>query len=67
MLGTAPRVAIEAALPMGWEQYIGASGRFIGMHDFGASAPAEALYQHFGITVEATVAAALAVVKGQPT
>ena len=60
VLGTAPRIAIEAAISMGWDRYIGASGRFIGMHGFGASAPADALYKHFGITVEAVVEAALA-------
>jgi transketolase len=63
VLGSAPRIAVEAALPMGWERYIGSNGRFIGMHDFGASAPAEALYKHFGITVEAITAAALDMVK----
>lgn len=64
VLGSAPRIAVEAALPMGWERYIGTNGRFIGMHGFGASAPAEALYKHFGITVEAITAAALDMVKG---
>jgi transketolase len=57
VLGTALRVGIEAALPMGWERWIGAEGIFIGMQGFGASAPAEALFRHFGITAEATVAA----------
>jgi transketolase len=57
VLGTAPRVAIEAALPMGWERWLGADGTFIGMQGFGASAPAEALFRHFGITTEAAVAA----------
>jgi len=60
VLGSAPRVAVEAALPFGWDRYIGPSGRFIGMHSFGASAPGEALYKHFGITVEAVTEAALA-------
>jgi transketolase len=61
VLGSVPRVAVEAASPMGWERYIGMGGRFIGMRSFGASAPADALYQHFGITVDAVVEAALAV------
>jgi transketolase len=61
VLGSVPRVAVEAASPMGWERYIGMGGRFIGMRGFGASAPADALYQHFGITVDAVVEAALAV------
>lgn len=58
VLGTAPRIAIEAGLRQGWDAYLGANGVFIGMTGFGASAPAEQLYQHFGITVEAVVAAA---------
>ena len=50
VLGTAPRIAIEAALRQGWDRYIGDKGAFIGMTGFGASAPAEKLYEHFGIT-----------------
>ncbi len=49
------KVAIEAAIRQGWDRYIGADGIFIGMTGFGASAPAEALYKHFGITAEAIV------------
>ncbi len=44
------KIAIEAGIKQGWEKYIGRDGVFIGMHNFGASAPADALYQHFGIT-----------------
>ncbi|MDI6836235.1 MAG: transketolase [Rhizobiaceae bacterium] len=58
VLGTAPRVAIEAACRLGWDRYIGEGGTFIGMNGFGASAPAPELYRHFGITVEAAVEAA---------
>ena len=50
------RVAVEAGIKMGWERYLGASGAFIGLDGFGASAPAEELYEHFGITTEAIVA-----------
>ena len=57
VLGSALRVGIEAAGPMGWERWLGADGIFIGMQGFGASAPAEDLYRHFGITAEAAVAA----------
>ena len=57
------KVAIEAASPFGWERYIGASGAFIGMHGFGASAPYKELYKAFGITAEAAVEAALARLK----
>ena len=58
VLGRTPnRVAIEAAGGFGWEKWLGPQGRFIGMQGFGASAPAERLYQEFGITVNAVVAA----------
>ncbi len=57
------KVAIEAAGPLGWERYTGASGAFIGMHGFGASAPYKDLYKHFGITAEAAAEAALAALK----
>jgi transketolase len=43
---------------MGWDRFIGLDGIFIGMHGFGASAPIEKLYPHFGITAEAAVRAA---------
>jgi transketolase len=53
------KVAIEAAVRWGWDAVIGHDGVFIGMHGFGASAPAKDLYKHFGITAEAAVAAAM--------
>ncbi len=49
------RVAVEAGLKMGWERYLGDKGRFVGMNSFGASAPAEKLYQHFGITSQRVI------------
>ena len=58
VLGTAPRVAVEAAIGFGWERYTGDKGRFVGMHSFGASAPGGEVYKEFGITVDAVVAAA---------
>jgi transketolase len=57
VLGSAPRVGIEAACGFGWERWLGPDGTFIGMPGFGASAPADALYKEFGITAEAAVAA----------
>jgi transketolase len=57
VLGDAPRVAIEALSTFGWERWVGDTGAIIGMKNFGASAPADKLYQHFGITAEAVVAA----------
>ncbi len=57
VLGKAPRVAIEAAAKYGWERYVGIDGKIIGMDGFGASGPAGELYKHFGITVDALIAA----------
>ena len=54
------RIGIEAAVGFGWDRYIGERGTFIGMQSFGASAPAAQLYEHFGITAEAIVNAAMA-------
>jgi transketolase len=51
------RVAIEQASAFGWERYVGPTGRVIGMHTFGASAPLKALQQEFGFTVENVVSA----------
>jgi transketolase len=60
IIGNAPvKVAIEAAVRWGWDAVIGHDGAFVGMHGFGASAPAKDLYKHFGITAEAAVNAAL--------
>ena len=51
------RVAIEAGIEMSWLKLLGDKGKFIGMHSFGASGPAEKLYEHFGITANAVVEA----------
>ena len=54
VLGNAEvRVAVEAGISMPWLGLLGAKGAFVGMDSFGASAPYQALYQHFGITAEA--------------
>ena len=58
VLGTAPRVAVEAAARFGWDRWLGEKGVFIGMPGFGASAPAPKLYEHFGITAEKAAEAA---------
>ncbi len=52
------RVGIEAATRFGWDRYLGEEGHFVGMQGFGASGPADTLYQHFGITADAMVKAA---------
>jgi transketolase len=54
------RVAVEAGVVFGWERYLGLGGRFVGMHDFGASAPAGQLFKEFGITADHVVAEAQA-------
>lgn len=49
------KIAIEAAVRQGWDAIIGPHGTFIGMSGFGDSAPADVLFEHFGITVEGIV------------
>lgn len=51
------RVSIEAASTFGWARWVGGGGRSIGIDHFGASAPADVLYEQFGITVDAAVEA----------
>lgn len=58
VLGTKPRLVIEAALQQGWNSILcadGQKGDFLGMTGFGASAPAAELYKHFGITAQEAV------------
>jgi transketolase len=52
VLGSAPRVAVEAAIRQGWDRWLGDHGGFVGMKGFGASGPGAELYEHFGITPE---------------
>jgi transketolase len=56
------RVAVEAGVKLGWERYLGVEGEFVGMATFGASAPADAVFSGFGITVQAIVDAAKRVI-----
>jgi transketolase len=58
VLGTAPRVGVEAAARFGWDRWLGEHSAFIGMHGFGSSAPIADLYPHFGITAEKVAQAA---------
>lgn len=51
------RVAVEALSSFGWGKYTGLNGEFVGMKGFGASAPGGKLFEHFGITTDAVVAA----------
>lgn len=61
LLGNAKSVVVvEAGIEMGWASVAGPDFSFIGMNSFGASAPAADLFQHFGITTQAVIDAALA-------
>ena len=55
VLGSAPRVAIEAGIKQCWHEWIGDGGGFVGLSDFGASAPAPKLFEHFRLTAGKTV------------
>jgi transketolase len=56
-----PRVAVEAGVTGWWRQVVGLDGAVVGIDSFGESGPAASLYRHFGITVDAVVAATLRV------
>jgi transketolase len=59
VIGDTPaRVAVEAAVEISWDRYLGLHGRFVGMHEFGASGKGDEVFRHFDITVEAVVRAA---------
>ncbi len=58
--GVTRRIAVEAGIELGWQKYLGADGQFIGLADFGASAPFEELYEKFGLTCDHVVATATA-------
>jgi transketolase len=59
VIGASPvRIAVEAAVRLGWERFIGEDGLFIGLDHFGASAPFDRLYEEFGITAQAVAEAA---------
>ncbi|GLK77224.1 transketolase [Methylopila jiangsuensis] len=56
VIGTAPvKIAIEAAIRMGWDAIVGSDGGFVGMHGFGESGPYKEVYKTFGITADAVV------------
>jgi transketolase len=52
------RVSVEAGVPMGWREFVGDAGRIVGLTHYGASAAYTVLYEEFGLTDEAVVAAA---------
>ena len=65
VLGNVPRVAVEAGVAQCWYEWLGDKGRFVGLSDFGASAPAPKLYAHFGVTADAVAEAARSLVKNE--
>lgn len=58
-----PRLAVEAALPMGWDRYVGPNGAMVTMNGFGASAPGGTVLANFGFTAENVVKTALDLLK----
>jgi transketolase len=60
---TAARVAVEAGVEISWDRYLGFDGRFVGMHEFGASGKIGDVYKKFDITTDAVVRAARDVIK----
>jgi len=58
------RIAIEAGVTAAWYKYVGLDGAVIGLDRFGASAPADQLFTHFGITADRVVAQAEALIAG---
>ncbi|MBK3638052.1 transketolase, partial [Streptomyces sp. MBT97] len=63
------RVSVEAGVPQGWREFVGDAGRIVGLDHYGASAAYTVLYEQFGLTAEAVVAAArdsLAAAKAPP-
>ena len=58
VLGDAPRICIEAGLKQCWHEWLRAGDTFVGLDDFGASAPGGMLFEHFGMTAERIVAEA---------
>jgi len=63
--GVENRLAIEAGVALGWREWVGDAGDVITINTFGASAPADVLFQQFGYTVENVVARGLRLVEGE--
>jgi len=64
VLGNAPRIAIEAGIAQGWHEWLRPDDQFIGLSDFGASAPIDQLFKHFNLTPERITQTARDLVKG---
>jgi transketolase len=63
VLGDAPRIAIEAGIAQCWYEWLRAGDRFVGLSDFGASAPAPKVFAHFGLTAGRVVETARQLLK----
>ena len=63
VLGAAPRIAVEAAIAQGWHEWLRPGDRFIGLSDFGVSAPGPKVFEHFGLTAPKIADAARAIAK----
>jgi transketolase len=61
--GVKARLAIEAAVPLGWHRYVGDGGDVLGVDTFGASAPGAEVMQHYGFSTENVVQKALALLE----
>jgi transketolase len=64
--GAGRRLALEAGSPLGWHRWVGEGGAVVGIDGFGASAPAEALAERYGFTVEAVVGRARILLQDRP-
>jgi transketolase len=64
VLGEAPRIAIEAGVRQSWNEWLRPGDAFVGLSDFGASAPGPKVYEHFGLTAERIAAEARKLAKG---
>jgi transketolase len=62
---TTARIAVEAGIRLGWEHYVGLTGKIIGMNSFGASAPGPVLYEKFGFTSANIIATAREMLSGR--
>jgi transketolase len=63
VLGDAPRIAVEAAVAQPWYEWLRPGDKFIGLSDFGVSAPGPKVFEHFGLTAAKVADAARGLAK----
>jgi len=61
--GVRARLAVEAASPFGWREWVGDAGEVVGVERFGASAPGEEVLEHYGFTADNVAGAARALLE----